>query len=1441
MGGAYTPYAATQFQWQATHPASNGAYVTSWGGYSLAPSAVAATPQGGGNPAIYLPPPQHSLQPLPPPNQFGGQTSQAQQPPLYHQPPPHHTGPQPQYTATLPPPPGLPQQGGTTPVQQTHTSAATSQPVFGHHPKPMVEQYQSIHAVRYPQRYDPDTDPWHADTPPPSPRTQAAGGQNQPHTAPPQPNSAFAVNPPWALTQEQAASLLAESPTLQAQQQRANMQTQPAKPASKPSGKQHRQGAQASPTPPTDHPTPSASADLQPDSNTATWPDNTWAQTTQPAATAEAGEQQSTTADTPEQAQAAAEEEATAGEQQQKADQTHTAATQGDSEAKAAEEPPQTGDEPTSATRQPADKPLWGKSEWGTGRNAPTSSTRRSESSAGHGSQRVQNKAGKYTYKQHNKRGLRQKRPPPQKQGGPGWGILYKPQLPTEAASSGEATSSSDSGQATPTPGSKAATYAHEQAKARFAELLNKHLEPRHSRATDQQAQQPATATNPQHGPEQPAHHTQANSNTAQSQDTAAAAQAEWASTQPGHFEGELPPPIFFSTATGSSQEYRPLTHGCWELRIEASSNPAAATATAAAGLPPLRTVRVGQRGPLETAPPFPSGMIGRVAPMPQPGQWLLIVTYVPDLDTCEPNSLLVAEGDQFIAHQTDKGWILSVERLAASTARNQRQNTTAATQPGQQSGNPSETTAQAATAAANSQGGDEDEGSEEAEADDHGDGRPPRLPLSEQAEAQMTQLGDGRWQIEVARDKSSGKPATPSGLPRTVIEGDGGPVSRAPALPIGTVGTFEILTPEMWLLDIVEAPDHTSYETDTMLLVPGDRLLLEYQDSAWHMRIEHLASDAPGPVMRLRQRRRNLLAAERRARAQTTHKQDQGGLESIPEHNPPPSHRDEQAESSNIAVEQSGNPTAAAAADREGGSASSSSSHEPPRSYYPQTRPKPSPDTTTNPSRAHHNTLSDGRELRKSQRKNRPAEPTTNAAQSSPQQQPTTSSRTTAKAKAETPLAELLSDGRKLGRGRQPPPAPDADTSTTTSTTSAPTTAKPTTGESSTTTTTTADQDDDYDNAYLMQTHLSGHTTPQTSNVLQQAEAPTQPEPPTTPVSSQSGGQQTQAMPETSSHSHSHSRSWQRVEQGLQEIRRMAQEYDDTQHRQIAATAEAAIVDLLVDTPTAQQLEAAGTAYTTQTAYQQTQPPPGGNTPPLDSITAAAKQACTQLRSIAGELLRSREPVIVSYAMVAPHVEALICWFGTLEQGDVAVHIQLPPILTPLREILCDILEGRPGGPEMWAKLVAVAEALEALLTGKTLAHPADVVMLNEGGTNSTLLREGVTPEWYRAVETLRGLLNDVSKWPPRVLPTVQEAAMNLVRGIAARTPEETMAGREAWQPDEWWYKERHHGMGDSARASSSPRGPAQRRPRSPSYGGSSDRSHRRRRILAEHMHGDL
>ena len=177
-----------------------------------------------------------------------------------------------------------------------------------------------------------------------------------------------------------------------------------------------------------------------------------------------------------------------------------------------------------------------------------------------------------------------------------------------------------------------------------------------------------------------------------------------------------------------------------------------------------------------------------------------------------------------------------------------------------------------------------------------------------------------------------------------------------------------------------------------------------------------------------------------------------------------------------------------------------------------------------------------------------------------------------------------------------------------------------------------------------------------------------------------------------------SKTRSWQKVEQGLMEIRRIAESHDDSQSRAIASTAEAAIIELLVDPP----------------------------------------QHC--LRHLARTLLsrgsRGGE-TCWPYAMVAPHVAALICWFSTLEQGNIAAHVQLPPVLTPLREILDGILAGTPGGPQTWARLVAVAEALEALLKGTFwLTLPMSLPSV----------KGGQTPPF----STRRGCQNGTSRWRP-------------------------------------------------------------------------------------------
>ena len=63
--------------------------------------------------------------------------------------------------------------------------------------------------------------------------------------------------------------------------------------------------------------------------------------------------------------------------------------------------------------------------------------------------------------------------------------------------------------------------------------------------------------------------------------------------------------------------------------------------------------------------------------------------------------------------------------------------------------------------------------------------------------------------------------------------------------------------------------------------------------------------------------------------------------------------------------------------------------------------------------------------------------------------------------------------------------------------------------------------------------------------------------------------------------------------------------------------------------------------------------------------------------------------PSCVQSAMLAPHVAALIRCVETLATGDVNIRIQLPPVLTPLRQILDRILQGTPGDNVMWARLV--------------------------------------------------------------------------------------------------------------------------------------------------------
>ncbi|CAE7191823.1 unnamed protein product, partial [Symbiodinium necroappetens] len=428
-------------------------------------------------------------------------------------------------------------------------------------------------------------------------------------------------------------------------------------------------------------------------------------------------------------------------------------------------------------------------------------------------------------------------------------------------------------------------------------------------------------------------------------------------------YQQEVPPDIHFSTL-GGGVTFIQLTQGCWEIQVGGQSSP-----SWSAGLPPLTTVELGQFGPLERAPPFTAGTIGRLAPMKRDDKWLLTILNVPDLDDFEPHTMLLVEGDQFIL--TPRGWGLRVHRLAPSPARANRQQASPSQQATQTAEDPqqqqpeeeataAESTMQQETAAATSIA--EGAVSDEDEEDQAGDHRPPRVPISAYAEAEVAPLGEGRWRISAGPDRGN-KPRHPGSLPTTVIEGDGGPVDEAPAIAIGTEGVLEFLTEDLWTLDIEAIATTIVHEGDTTLLTPGDRLLLERQDGEWHIRVELLSPDAPAAVGKLRQRRRNLAAGERRARKQKANNKGGNVPPTIPEHDSeqdttadhPPQPSSGEAATPATSNTQQTEPV--------GTSASSSSSHEPPQQSQHGAEERPQkPDR---PQRDHYNILSDGRQLR--------------------------------------------------------------------------------------------------------------------------------------------------------------------------------------------------------------------------------------------------------------------------------------------------------------------------------------------------------------------------------------------------------------------------------------------------------------------------------------------
>ena len=100
----------------------------------------------------------------------------------------------------------------------------------------------------------------------------------------------------------------------------------------------------------------------------------------------------------------------------------------------------------------------------------------------------------------------------------------------------------------------------------------------------------------------------------------------------------KIPP----SLLEGTTVDYLPLTHGCWEIHISATV-PVNAPIASSAGLPTLHIVRPGQSGPLATAPPLrwePAAALRPWAPRH------FVVAEVPPLDEFAPHSMLLAEGD---------------------------------------------------------------------------------------------------------------------------------------------------------------------------------------------------------------------------------------------------------------------------------------------------------------------------------------------------------------------------------------------------------------------------------------------------------------------------------------------------------------------------------------------------------------------------------------------------------------------------------------------------------------------------------------------------------------------------------------------------------------------------------------------------------------------------
>ena len=138
--------------------------------------------------------------------------------------------------------------------------------------------------------------------------------------------------------------------------------------------------------------------------------------------------------------------------------------------------------------------------------------------------------------------------------------------------------------------------------------------------------------------------------------------------------------------------------------------------------------------------------------------------------------------------------------------------------------------------------------------------------------------------------------------------------------------------------------------------------------------------------------------------------------------------------------------------------------------------------------------------------------------------------------------------------------------------------------------------------------------------------------------------------------------RSWQRVEQHLVAIRRLADNYDDSQGATIVDRAASALADLLVDSQTGAELDAMDDMLLPSTVSEvaagggQSSSHPGASGA---AIRTEALKAAQALRNI-GRAKLTTDTQCITYATVAPMVAAVVRWLESLLPGDITLHMQL-------------------------------------------------------------------------------------------------------------------------------------------------------------------------------------